>query len=485
MALATFDFLGIGAYFLYFKSSNSKWWKKVLKFFVVLLLYAFMASATNFHYFDFPEFISPILFFILWIVIVNLKDKFIRCDISGRDNVEKESLGILAGSLSEVSIDGNTVCSNSTDASHEKQRSIDTSISLKEENKDVPKAQLDKQFCRHCGKKIEIDSVFCKYCGGRIDVSKSDKIVYLFQSIKKNIKHMIRKIRHMRPSFFKTKTNSGKIKNTLKRIAISLVSLGVLIGICSAIWYYIDEVRPQQKAIEILESEKNDLNSISGTTLYLKCENIIRNHTIPKSGNDWRDSQNLRELTDYAWDKITLLAEHGYAEAQFLLGVKYNGYDFWNNKWVNEENQNSSSRRILSKSPYNYDKAAYWYLQASKQNHSGAQNNLGNCYMYGRGVEKDIKEAIKWYRLSATNGDDYGQLSLGDCFRDGYKIQIGEHWEKDIDAGYYSWAYKLGYHTVPDYEILIQQNIDSAKYYWEKSALQGNVHAKERLQKIY
>ena len=489
MALATFDLLGIGAYFRYFKSSHSKWWKKVLKFFVVLLLYAFMASATNFHYFDFPEFVAPILFFILWMVIINRKDKPIQSDRSEIEFDKEEKRDVLEKSFSDSSKDDSVVFLSSEDASNENQSTVvdkaTPCTSLGEEKVDTILTQPDMQFCRHCGKKIEADSSFCKYCGGRMGDSKSGKIYYIIHSIKNTIKYMIIKMEHMQHSLFKTKTSCEKIKRTLKWIAISLVSLVVLIGIGSAIWYYIDVVLPEQKAIEILESEKNDLNSTSGTTLYLKCENIIRNHIIPESGDDWRDSQNLRELTDYAWHKITLLAERGHAEAQFMLGVKYNGYDFWDRKWRNEEEQNSSSRLRMLGSPFNYDKAAYWYLKAAEQNHSGAQNNLGNCYMYGRGVGKNIKEAIKWYRLSASNDDDYGQLSLGDCFRDGHKIQIGEHWEKDVDAGYYSWAYKIGYHTVPDYEILIQQNIDSAKYYWEKSALQGNETAKERLQKIY
>lgn len=133
MALATFDCLGFGAYFLYFKSSNSKWWEKILKFFVVLLLYAFMASATNFHYFDFPEFVAPILFFILWLVIINCKDNPIRSNITRIDNIEKEPLDILAESISEASINGSVVGSNSTETCHENQRSIGVHMPLKGE----------------------------------------------------------------------------------------------------------------------------------------------------------------------------------------------------------------------------------------------------------------------------------------------------------------------------------------------------------------
>ena len=97
-----------------------------------------------------------------------------------------------------------------------------------------------------------------------------------------------------------------------------------------------------------------------------------------------------------------------------------------------------------------------------------------------------MEKAIYWFKQSASNGNDYGQLHFGDCFRDGYKKQIGQHWEKDSDyIGYYSWTYKLGYREVPDFEIVLKQDLDSAKFYWSKSAAQGNMQAKERLQKIY
>lgn len=479
MALSTFDFLGIGAYFIYFKSSNSKWWQKVSKFIVVLLLYAFMALATNFHYFDFPEFVAPILFFILWLVIINCKDNPIRSNITRIDNIEKEPLDILAESISEASINGSAVGSNSTETCHENQRSIDAHMPLKEEKNDISKTQPYMQFCRHCGKKIEINSMYCKYCGGRIDVSKSGKIGYILLQIKTTIKHMIRKIELMRHSLFKASKNGEKIKGTLKWIAISLVSLAVLIGICSAIWYYIDEVCPQKEAERILANGTSELNNLKGDELFIKCNNIIRYHTMPKCGKEWRDRNNLNELTTLAWAKISILAENGNSDAQFLIALRYNGYDFIREEW------NLNTERYNRNPYYDMEKAAYWYLQAAEQNHSTAQNNLGQCYEKGDGVEANIREAIKWYRLSAENGNSYGQLNIGDCFRDGQKVKVGEHWEKDTDAYYYNWSYKMGYHKVDDYETLIRQDLDSAKYYWQLSASQGNETAKERLQKIY
>ena len=483
MALATFDFLGIGAYFLYFKSSYSKWWKKVLKFFVVLLLYAFMASATNFHYFDFPEFISPILYFILWVVIINRKDKPIQSVQREMKFVKEEKLDTSGNSFSDVTVDDSVVCLSSADASDENQSTkVDKATPyspLGEEKEDTVPTQLDMQFCRHCGRKIEADSSFCKHCGGKIKGSKSNIIDYTLQLARNTWDQFIQKMRHVQLSLIKTKTNGRKIKSTMKWIVISLLLLAMIIGVGSAIWYYFDEVRPQQEAERILADETSELNNLTGDDLFVKCNNIIRYHSISKCGKDWRDRDNLNDLTSFAWAKISVLAEHGNADAQFLIALRYNGYDFSREVW------NSNTEGYNRNPYYDMEKAAYWYLQAAKQNHSTAQNNLGQCYENGTGVEANIRGAIKWYHLSAENGNSYGQLNLGDCFRDGHKTKVGEHWEKDAEAYYYSWSYKMGYHIIDDYETIIKQDLDSAKYYWHLSAAQGNESAKERLQKIY
>ena len=52
------------------------------------------------------------------------------------------------------------------------------------------------------------------------------------------------------------------------------------------------------------------------------------------------------------------------------------------------------------------------YAQALKilrplatQGNAGAQYNIGFMYASGQGVTQDYKEAVKWYRLAAAQGD--------------------------------------------------------------------------------
>lgn len=42
------------------------------------------------------------------------------------------------------------------------------------------------------------------------------------------------------------------------------------------------------------------------------------------------------------------------------------------------------------------------------QTHPEAQNKLGECYLYGRGVERDSLEALYWFVLSSALGSDQG-----------------------------------------------------------------------------
>ena len=48
-----------------------------------------------------------------------------------------------------------------------------------------------------------------------------------------------------------------------------------------------------------------------------------------------------------------------------------------------------------------------------------AQYNLGWYYMEGIGVDKDVKEAVEWYRKAAEQGISEAQYVLGACYQNG------------------------------------------------------------------
>jgi len=63
--------------------------------------------------------------------------------------------------------------------------------------------------------------------------------------------------------------------------------------------------------------------------------------------------------------------------------------------------------------------AVKWYRCAADQGDGSAQFNLGKMYGNGQGVEQDDKEAVKWYRLAAEHGFAAAQCNLGVAYANG------------------------------------------------------------------
>ena len=58
-------------------------------------------------------------------------------------------------------------------------------------------------------------------------------------------------------------------------------------------------------------------------------------------------------------------------------------------------------------------------FQWANQGDVFAQYYLGSCYANGDGVEKDMLEAIEWYRKAADQGDADAQYNIGLCYANG------------------------------------------------------------------
>ena len=61
---------------------------------------------------------------------------------------------------------------------------------------------------------------------------------------------------------------------------------------------------------------------------------------------------------------------------------------------------------------YNYTEMYNWYIVVAEKGSTLALRLLAECYLHGRGVEKDKGEALKWYRMSAEKGDTTAQRYL-------------------------------------------------------------------------
>jgi hypothetical protein len=72
--------------------------------------------------------------------------------------------------------------------------------------------------------------------------------------------------------------------------------------------------------------------------------------------------------------------------------------------------------------PQDYKEAIKWYRLAAEQGEEDAQFALGVMYDQGQGVPQDYKEAVKWYRLAANQGERASQFNLGLMYYDGLGV---------------------------------------------------------------
>ena len=54
--------------------------------------------------------------------------------------------------------------------------------------------------------------------------------------------------------------------------------------------------------------------------------------------------------------------------------------------------------------PQDYKEAVKWYRLSAEQGDREAQYNLGNRYYHGQGVPQDYLSAHMWWNLSGSNG---------------------------------------------------------------------------------
>lgn len=73
--IGTIQFVGLGLYLWCFRKSGTNWWQKTLKVVAYTAMFMLLPSATDFHYYDLYEFISPALLIVLaTLCLINWRD---------------------------------------------------------------------------------------------------------------------------------------------------------------------------------------------------------------------------------------------------------------------------------------------------------------------------------------------------------------------------------------------------------------------------
>lgn len=118
-----------------------------------------------------------------------------------------------------------------------------------------------------------------------------------------------------------------------------------------------------------------------------------------KKGADYLDQNNLRE----ALKCFLVVAEQtGEKHTEYVVGSIY--YDL-----ASDDGDNYDT----------YREAVKWFRKSADQGNPTAQYCLGLCYYDGRGVDYNRTEAAKWYRKAADQGFADAMYDLGGMYYKG------------------------------------------------------------------
>ncbi|NCO02599.1 MAG: hypothetical protein GW903_00220 [Alphaproteobacteria bacterium] len=135
----------------------------------------------------------------------------------------------------------------------------------------------------------------------------------------------------------------------------------------------------------------------------------------------------------------------------------------------------------------NFDKAAFWFREASDAGIANAQYNLGVLHHQGLGVNKDLDIAMYWYREAAKNGHPEAQYNLGIAYIEGigteYNPQLAAaFFERAANNGIMEAAYNLG--LIYENGLLGQAKPDEAFLWYKIASDQGSPDAKEAMAQL-
>jgi len=236
----------------------------------------------------------------------------------------------------------------------------------------------------------------------------------------------------------------------------------------------------------------------------------------------------IRSIADIQATENTLwiIGDHEIAR---LDGSNWQRLDYPDNedytKILNtDDSEKQNNIGDLYSSAGNYKKAVLWYEKSAEQGNKYAQNDLGDLYFYGRGVEQNYKRAFEWFEKSARGGWYMAQGNLAHLYLEGLGTDKDEKkaFEWYYKAAQYSWSpnererlghlYENGIETEKNEQLAFEwytkaaeqkdevaqrkigimceegrgteKNTEKAKEWYEKAIKNGDEIAKERLERL-
>jgi TPR repeat protein len=116
-----------------------------------------------------------------------------------------------------------------------------------------------------------------------------------------------------------------------------------------------------------------------------------------------------------------------------------------------------------------------------------AQEMLGSCYYYGKGVGKDVKKRFEYQSLSSEQGNSLAMNNLGVCYGKGLGTDVNLSkafmwYEKSANLGYCVSMANVG--NCYRYGRGVTKDVNKAREWYTKAAAQGCTASQRRLDEL-
>jgi antitoxin component YwqK of YwqJK toxin-antitoxin module len=239
-------------------------------------------------------------------------------------------------------------------------------------------------------------------------------------------------------------------------IGAGLVAATVVIGVIVYLPLPVSDHPNDSKVDNLANAEPPDsINEVTNAP-----PETVRTNTPTSSGGP--QDPITEEPLPKGLEALKALAEKGDAKAQNKLGEKY-----YYGRGVEKD----------------YKKAINWYRKAAEQGNDSGQTMTGVMYRRGWGVEEDDEEAVKWFRKAAEQGHAWGQDNLGDMYDEGEGVEEDDEravfWYRKAAAQGWQWAqYNLGMMYMKGEGV--EKNIRQAYLWYSLAAEQDDEDSKKR-----
>jgi len=127
------------------------------------------------------------------------------------------------------------------------------------------------------------------------------------------------------------------------------------------------------------------------------------------------------------------------------------------------------------------------YLSKAIAGDVNCQVLVAIAYMNGEGLDLNLYEAFKWFKIAAKQGESYAQAETGIFYLEGEITKknknLAHQWfKKSAEQGYSFGEYLLGYSYIEG--IGVKKNLDEAIKWFELAASQGSSDAQYELAQI-